>query len=86
MLDPCLWGHVILHIALLVLIRPATYHKYSPLQLAYDHESNISHLKSFEYVVYVQIAPPQRTKMDPQRRLKIYVGFDSYQLLNILNP
>ena len=28
--------HVILHVTSLVRIRPATYHKYSSLQLAYD--------------------------------------------------
>ena len=80
------WGHVILHAASLVRIRSVAYHKYSPLQLAYGHEPNISHLRIFRCVVYVPIAPPQRTKMGPQRRLGIYVGYDSHQLLNILNP
>ena len=29
------WGHVILHAASLIRIRPSAYHKYSPLQLAF---------------------------------------------------
>ena len=38
------WGHVILHAASLICIRPTSYHKYSPVQLAYGQEPNISHL------------------------------------------
>ena len=30
------WGHAILHAASLIRIRPSAYHKYSPLQLAFD--------------------------------------------------
>ena len=65
-----------MHVASLVCVRPTTYHKYLPLQLAYDYESNISQLQIFGCVVYVPILPPQRTKMGPQRRLGIYVSFD----------
>ena len=32
------------------------------------------------------IAPPQRTKMGPQRRLGIYVGFDSPSIIRYLEP
>ena len=68
----------------LVHIRPAAYHKYSTLQLTYGHEPNISHLRIFGCAVYVLIAPPQRTKMGPQRRLGIYVGFDSPSIIKYL--
>ena len=40
-------GHVILHVASLVCIKPTTYHKYSSLQLAYGHEPNFFHLRIF---------------------------------------
>ena len=53
------WGHAILHAATLVRIRPTSYHKFSPLQLAFGQEPNISHLRIFGCVVYVPISPPQ---------------------------
>ena len=80
------WGHAILHAATLVRIRPTSYHKYSPLQLASGREPNISHLRTFGCAVYVPIAPPQRTKMGPQRRLGIYVGYESPSIIKYLEP
>ena len=41
------WGHAILHVASLVRIRPAAYHKYCQLQLAYGHKPNVCHLRIF---------------------------------------
>nr|CAN61800.1 hypothetical protein VITISV_044293 [Vitis vinifera] len=68
------WGHAIMHAAALVRIRPTTYHEYSPSQLVLGKQPNISHLIIFGCAVYVPIAPTQRTKMGPQRRLGIYGG------------
>ena len=78
------WGHVILHVTTLVRIRPTSYHKFSLLQLAYGQEPNISHFKIFGCVVYVLIAPPQCIKMGSQRRLGIYVGYDSTSIIKYL--
>ncbi|KAG7557098.1 Reverse transcriptase RNA-dependent DNA polymerase [Arabidopsis suecica] len=61
-------------------------HKYSPSQLLMGHEPDISHLKTFGCAVYVPIAPPHRTKMGPQRRMGIYVGFDSPTIIKYLEP
>jgi hypothetical protein len=36
-------------------------------------------------VVYVPVAPSQKTKMDPKHRIGIYVGFDFSLLLDFLN-
>ena len=47
-------------------------------------QRNISHLRIFGCAVYVSIAPTQRTKMGPQRRLGIYVGFDSPSIIRYL--
>ena len=85
-LPTSLWGHAILHAASLIRIRPSSYHEYSPLQLAFGHEPNISHIKVFGCAVYVPIAPPKRTKMGPQRRLGIYVGYDSPSIIKYLEP
>ena len=81
-----MWGHAILYAAALVRIRPTNYHEFSPLQLTFGQEPNISHLRIFGCAVYVPIAPPQRTKMGPQRRLGIYVGYESPSIIKYLEP
>ena len=67
------WGHAILHAAAIIRIRPTSYHKFSSLQLAFGQEPNISHRRIFVCLIFVPIAPPQRTKMEPQRTMRIYV-------------
>ena len=79
-------GHAILHVASLVRIRPTAYHKFLPLQLVLGQQPNIFHLHTFGYAVYVPIAPLQCTKMGPQRRLGIYMGFDSLSIIRYLEP
>ena len=80
------WGHAILHAALLVHIRPTTNHKHSSIQLVCGQQLSIFHFHIFGCVVYVPIAPPQCTKMGPQCRLGIYVGFDSLSIIRYLEP
>jgi hypothetical protein len=46
----------------------------------------LSHLKNFGCAVYVPISHPQRTKMGPQRRLGIYIGFHSPSIIKYLEP
>ena len=84
MLPTSAWGHAILHEAALIRIRPTNYHEFSPLQLVFCREPNISHLRIFGCAVYVPITPPQRTKMGPQRRLGIYVGYESPSIIKYL--
>ena len=38
------WGHVVLHAAALIRIRPSALHTQFPLQLVLEYEPNISHL------------------------------------------
>ena len=80
------WGDVILHAATLIRIRPTSYHKVYPLQLFMVQEPNISNQKFFGSVVHVPVAPPNRTKMGSQRRLGIYVGFESPSIIRYLEP
>ena len=75
-----------MHVAALVRIQPTTYHEYSPSQLVLGKQPNISHLRIFGCAVYVPIAPTQCTKMGFQRRLGIYVGFDSPSIIRYLEP
>jgi len=67
-------------------LRPTTSHLYSPPQLVLGQEPDISYLRTFGCVVQVPVAPSQRTKMGPQRRLGIYVGFDSPSIIWFLEP
>ena len=71
------WGHVVLHAVALVRIRQTANHQQSPFQLVLGQIPNLSHLRVFGCTVQVPIAPPQRTKMGPQCRSGIYIGFDS---------
>jgi hypothetical protein len=54
--------------------------------LVSEREPNLSNLKIFGCAVYVSISPPQRTKMGPQRRLRIYIGFHSPSIVKYLEP
>ena len=80
------WGHTTMHVTSLVHIRPIAYHEYSPSQLVLGKQPNISHLRIFGCTIYVPIVPTQRTKMGPQRRLGIYVGFDHPSIIRYLAP
>ena len=73
------WGHAVMHATSLLRIRPTSYYEYSPSQLVLDKQPNISHLRVFGCVVHVPIVPPQR-------RLGIYVGFDSPFIIRYLEP
>ena len=80
------WGHAILHAAALVHIRSTANHQQSPFQLVLGQIPNLFHLRVFGCSVQAPIAPPQRTKMGPQRRLEIYIGFDSPSIIKYLEP
>ena len=73
-----------MHAVSLVRIRPTAYHEYSPSQLVLGKQPNISHLQIFGCAVYIPIALTQCTKMGPQRRLEIYVDFDSLSIIRYL--
>ena len=80
------WGHAIIHVAHLISLCPTANHNLSPLQLAKGYHHNISHLRVFGSVVYVSIAPTHRPKLGPQRRLGIYIGFQSASIINYIEP
>ena len=75
-----------MHASSLIRIRPTSYHSSSSLQLVFGEEPDISHLRIFGCAVYVPIAPPKRTKMGPQRRLGIYIGYESPSIIKYLEP
>ena len=79
-------GYAILHVAMLVRLRPTATQPSSPLQLVTGYEPDVSHLRVFRCAIYVPIAPLLRTKMDPQRKMEIYVGYDSPSIVWYLEP
>ncbi|XP_068314943.1 uncharacterized protein [Pyrus communis] len=62
---------------MLVRLRPTATQPHSLLQLVTGYEPNVLHLCVFGCAVYILIAPPLRTKMGLQRKMGIYVGYDS---------
>ena len=78
------WGHALLHAGNLIRLRPIGNHDFSPLQIVSGSQPNISHLRVFGCAVYVPIPPNQHSKMGPQRRLGIYVGFRSTSIIQYL--
>ena len=60
------WGHAVLHVVLLIRLRPTATQPFSAQQLVIGYEPSISHLRIFGCAVYVPITPPQRITMDPQ--------------------
>ena len=80
------WGHVIIHATNLIRFRPTANQDFSPLQLVLGYQPNISHLRVFSCAIYVPLAPTHRTKLGPQRRLGIYVGFQSSSIINYIEP
>ena len=70
-----------MHATIFVHIRLIAYHEYSPSQLVLGKQPNISHLRIFGCIVYVPIAFTQSTKMGLQRKLGIYIGFDSLSII-----
>jgi hypothetical protein len=79
-------GHVVLHIADLIQLRPTTYHITSPLYLVCANAPSMSYLGKFGYVVYAPISSPQHTTMGPHRKLGIYVGYYSPSIIKYLEP
>ena len=78
------WGYSIIHAANLIRLRPIANQDFSPLQLVLGYQPNISHLRVFGCAVYVPFAPTHRTKLGPQHRLGIYVGFQSSSIINYI--
>ena len=68
----------------LICLRLTTNQDLSPLQLVLGYQPNISHLRVFGYAIYVPLAPTHQTKLGPQRRIGIYIGFQSSSIINYI--
>ncbi|KAB2595459.1 retrotransposon protein [Pyrus ussuriensis x Pyrus communis] len=65
------WGYAIL---------PAT------MLLVTGYEPDVLYLRVFGCAIYVPIVSPLRTKMSPQRKMRIYVDYDSPSIVRYLEP
>ena len=50
------------------------------------HDPRIPSLRTFGCAVYVPVATSQCTKMGPQRRLEIYIGYNSPSIIRYFEP
>lgn len=77
-------GHVILQA--IASLKPSFYHQYSLLQLVLVHQIDIP-IYALSIVLCTFLYHPLRcTKMEPQHRLGIYVGFSSPSIIRYLEP
>jgi len=63
-----------------VIISPFFYNWFLVRNLIFSIE------EFFGRAIYIPIAPPQRTKMGPQKRLGIYIGYESLFIIKYLEP
>jgi hypothetical protein len=80
------WGHAVLHAASLLKYRPFAFNQHTSHHLAFGPPPNISHLLTFGCQVLVPILGPKCTKMGPQRRKGIYIGYDSPPIIRFMEP
>ncbi|KAK9132238.1 hypothetical protein Scep_011766 [Stephania cephalantha] len=85
-LPTSVYEHAVLHASSIIRYKFTVYHEHSLVQLILGQQPNISHLRIFCCAVYVLISPPNKTKMSPQQKLKIYVGFNSLSIIKYLEP
>ncbi|KAM2133213.1 hypothetical protein ACFX1R_003338 [Malus domestica] len=71
---------------MLVRLRPTATQPHSLLQLVTGYEPDVLHLRVFGCAIYVPIAPSLSTKMGHQRKMGIYVGYDSPSIVRYLKP
>ncbi|KAM1861684.1 hypothetical protein ACFX13_013733 [Malus domestica] len=71
---------------MLIRLRPTATQPHSPLQWVTGYEPDVSHLRVFGCPIYVPIVPPLRTKIGPQKKMGIYVGYDSPSIVQYLQP
>ena len=81
-----LWGHVVLHAASLLKLRPTLLNTQTPQELLSGRPPNISHLRVFGCEVWIPLPDPHRHKIGAQCQQGIYVGFDSPSIVRFLEP
>ncbi len=81
-----LWGHVVLHAASILKLRPTLLNTQTPHELLSGRPPDISHLRVFGCQVWIPLTDPNRHKMGAHRQEGIYVGFDSPSIVRYLEP
>ena len=80
------WNYAVMHAQDLLNLRPVSKSTVSPMQQILGRPPAVDHLRAFGCTVYVPLPPPARTDFGPQRRLGIYVGYDSPSIILYLDP
>ena len=81
-----LWGHAVLHAAVLLRLRPTLLHTQTPLEMMSGRPPNISHLRIFGCEVWVPVPEPKQGTITPHRHKAIYLGYDSPSILRYKLP
>ena len=85
-LSPTLWGHAVLHAAVLLRLRPTLLHTQTPLELSSGRTPHIAHLRTFGCEVWVPVSDPKQNTMTPHRIRGIYLGYDSPSIIRYKLP
>lgn len=83
---PKYWGHAVLHVVVLLTLRPTLLHTQTPLEIASKRVPQVSHLCTFGCEVWVPVPDPKQKTMTPHRIRGIYQGFDSPSIIRYKLP
>jgi hypothetical protein len=85
-LPATLWGHAVLHAAVLLRLRPTLLQTQTPLELALGNPPHIAHLRIFGCEVWVPVPEPQQKVVTPHRIRAVYLGYDSPSIIRYKYP
>ena len=85
-LPAILWGHAVLHAAVLLRLRPTLLLTQTPLEVASGVTPHIAHLRTFGCEVWVPVPEPKQRTITPHRIRGIYLGYDSPSIIRYKLP
>ena len=85
-LPATLWGHDILHAAMLLRLRPTLLNPITSQELLTGCTPNVSHLRIFGCRVWVPRPEPLRQTISVHKEESVYIGFDSPSIIRYFVP
>ena len=85
-LSATLWRHAILHVAVLLRLRPTLLNPITSQELLIDCTPNVSHLRIFGCRVWMPQPEPLRRTISAHMEEGVYMGFDSPSILRYFVP
>ena len=81
-----MWGHVVLHAASLLRLRPTLFNTQTPYECLSSRPPNISHVCIFGCQVWIPLPDPKRHTIGAHRQEGIYVGYHSPSIIRYIDP